>query len=178
MKADLFLLGAEVLKYFGFFYVIRAFLVSRNLMYASTMHQSLAAKRKLPIITKTCTDCSTIDKYLHLIDMDIFFFKHNYLPQDLIDEWILQTLHVIPAFDSHGRCINFEICNSYLFENYDQLIKQYPKIKYYFTLKTKEKLKPNSKNQVESYYSLSKLLGSKLRKRRSFFRSLNAMGLI
>ena len=99
MKTDLFLLGAEVLKYFGFFYVIRAFLVSRNLMYASTMHQSLAAKRKLPIITKTCTDCSTIDRYLHLIDMDLFFFIFNFFPQDMIDYWIMLSFYIILLFD-------------------------------------------------------------------------------
>ena len=149
MKTDLFLLGAEVLKYFGFFYVIRAFLVSRNLMYASTMHQSLAAKRKLPIITKTCTDCSTIDRYLHLIDMDLFFFKHN-----------------------------SDICNIYLLENFDQLVKQYPKIRYYFTLQNDVKQRVNSQDYFESYSSIGKILGSNLKKKRSFFRSLNAMGLI
>ena len=178
MKADLFLLGAEVLKYFGFFYVIRAFLVSRNLMYASTMHQSLAAKRKLPIITKTCTDCSTIDRYLHLIDMDLFFFKHNYLPQDMIDEWIMQSLHIIPAFDSKGRCVNTDICNIFLLENFDQLVKQYPKIRYYFTLQNEVKQRVNSQDYFESYSSIGKILGSNLKKKRSFFRSLNAMGLI
>ena len=66
----------------------------------------------------------------------------------------------------------------YLLENFDQLVKLYPKIKYYFTLQNEVKQIVSSHDYFESYYSIGKILGSNLKKKRSFFRSLNAMGLI
>ncbi len=71
----------------------------------------------------------------------------------MIDEMDYALTYYTCILEEVKGDVNTDICIHLSFENFDQLVKQYPKIRYYFTLQNEVKQRVNFQDYFESYSS-------------------------
>jgi hypothetical protein len=69
----------------------------------------------------------TVKQYIDLCNEELFYFKHKYLPDEIIDEWIDGMIYYLPHYMGEK---NVNESSDYLKEIIEfNLLEDYPKIK-------------------------------------------------
>ena len=67
-----------------------------------------------------------INAYVDLCNEELFYFKHNYLPREIIEEWLDGMIYYLPHFKNG---INVNNSEHYLKEIDVKMLEEYPQIK-------------------------------------------------
>ncbi len=70
-----------------------------------------------------------IKQYIDLCNEELFYFKNNYVPDEVVDEWIEGMIYYLPWFDESERNLNGEALPEIISEN---LLAGYPRIQQAF----------------------------------------------
>ncbi len=72
-----------------------------------------------------------IKAYVDLCNEELFYFKHNYLPEEIVNEWIDGMIYYLPHFRNGKNINNSEYC---LEEIDAAMLEEYPQIKKVFEI--------------------------------------------
>lgn len=87
----------------------------------------------MPQLKSTYTDERerAIKAYVDLCNEELFYFKHDYLPKEIIGEWLDGMIYYLPYFKNGINVNNSEHC---LAEIDDEMLEEYPQIKEAFEI--------------------------------------------
>ena len=51
-----------------------------------------------------------IKQYIDLCNEELFYFKHGYLPEEIVNEWLDGMIYYLPHFDGEKNVNNDECC--------------------------------------------------------------------
>ena len=75
----------------------------------------------------------TVKRYVDLCNEELFYFKHKYLPDEIIDEWLEGMIYYLPHITKNSQNVNEE--PTCLREIHDEgLLDDYPRLKDTFTV--------------------------------------------
>lgn len=72
-----------------------------------------------------------VKAYIDLCNEELFYFKHDYLPKEIIGEWLDGMIYYLPHFKNGKNVNNSEHC---LKEIDSEIIKEYPQIREVFEI--------------------------------------------
>ena len=72
-----------------------------------------------------------IKAYVDLCNEELFYFRHNYLPKEIIEEWLDGMIYYLPHFKNGINVNNSEHC---LKEIDSKMLEEYPQIKEAFEI--------------------------------------------
>ena len=85
-------------------------------------------------LDQNCTDKIVLSQYLDLVNEELFYFQHKYLPNEISNEWIDGMIDFLPITNSKSEVLNENFCIKYLSEYREEMFKNYPRIKHAFEL--------------------------------------------
>lgn len=124
----------EVITAIGVLIAVTAYGVSRKSLYLSTIEKCIEGFRKLKNLQKEPSR-DEVEEYIDLVNEELFYFQHGYLPIEIADEWIDGMIDFLPMFDSKGNVLNPNNCIQDLAENHDSYFQNYPRVVTAFTIK-------------------------------------------
>ncbi len=68
-----------------------------------------------------------LQRYVDLCNEELFYFKNNYLPEEVVNEWIEGMIFYLPHFDESGNNLNHDPIADEIVEK--DLLKDYPRIR-------------------------------------------------
>lgn len=116
-----------------------------------------------------------IKAYVDLCNEELFYFKHDYLPKEIIEEWLDGMIYYLPHFRSG---INVNNSEHYLKEIDSEMLEEYPQIKKAFEidsdfeyenfdikdLQQRRKLVENIKSNLKNKKSSNPIFKSQIQK--------------
>lgn len=72
-------------------------------------------------------------RYVDLCNEEIFYFKHNYLPNEIVDEWLEGMIYYLPHLTEDGQNLNEDDSCLRQIHN-ESLLDDYPRLTHAFTV--------------------------------------------
>lgn len=109
-------------------------LINRKQLHLATIKRCIDEFRSL--INPNNPQYSDADaaKYVDLVNEELFYFQHGYIPEVVAYEWIDGMMDYLPLFDNGGNILNKGHCVDKISSKHDILLRDYPRIKYTFTI--------------------------------------------
>lgn len=73
-----------------------------------------------------------VKAYIDLCNEELFYFKHNYLPEEIVEEWLEGMIYYLPRF-RNGKIIDSS--NHHLTEINNKTLEEYPQIRNAFEIR-------------------------------------------
>jgi hypothetical protein len=86
-----------------------------------------------------------VRQYIDLCNEELFYFQKNYLPDEVIDEWLDGMIQYLPHFNEKGDNLNPN-CIPEIIEQ--DLLADYPRIRRAFTVNEQYDLKNDSRRRA------------------------------
>ena len=102
-----------------------------------------------------------IKQYIDLCNEELFYFKHGYLPEEIVDEWLEGMIYYLPHFDGEKNLNKDEDCLIEIIEN--DWLHEYPRIKETFLITIEFNLV-----EYEQRQELIKIVKANLKKTKSY----------
>ena len=96
-----------------------------------------------------------IKQYLDLCNEELFYFRHGYLPEEIIDEWLDGMIYYLPHFDGENNLNKNEECLLEIIE----MLNEYPRVKESFKVSSEFDLSKRAERK-----ELVKIVKTNLRK--------------
>lgn len=100
-----------------------------------------------------------IKQYIDLCNEELFYFKHGYLPEEIVNEWLDGMVYYLPHFNGENNINNDECCLSEV----TQMLHEYPRVKDSFTIRTQYNLSSHEERK-----ELVKIVKTNLRNTKNF----------
>ena len=124
----------EVVKLIGIIFAFRAFIINKKTLYLSTINNCVNQFRQIPSIRKADSNTEDLNKYIDLVNMELFYFQYHYLPKEICDEWLDGIINVMPICDRRGKVLNSRYVNQALVTNRIALLADFPRVRKVFTV--------------------------------------------
>ncbi len=124
----------EVITAIGVLIAVTAYGITRKSLYLTTIEKCIEGFRNLKNLNKQPSR-EEIEKYVDLVNEELFYFQHGYLPIEIADEWIDGMIDFLPIFDKKGNVLNPNNCIQDLAEKHDRYFQNYPRVVTAFTIK-------------------------------------------
>ena len=124
----------QVITALGVLIAVTAYSVSRKSLYLSTIEKCIEGFRNLKNLKKQPSR-EEIEEYVDLVNEELFYFQHGYLPIEIADEWIDGMIDFIPIFDKKGNVLNPNNSIQDLAEKHEKYFQNYPRVVTAFTVK-------------------------------------------
>ncbi len=115
-------------------FAVRDYSVSRKQLHLSVLQSCINRYRDHFSTLGPDSSCQQVIDYLDLINEELFYFEHKYLPLPVAHEWLDGMIEFLPLFDSKGQILNAHHCLPVIVQ--EGLMEQYRfrRIKRIFTL--------------------------------------------
>ena len=117
-------------------YATRQIVINRKQLHLSTINYCISNFRSLKGLDQNCTDKIVLSQYLDLVNEELFYFQHKYLPNEISNEWIDGMIDFLPITNSKSEVLNENFCIKYLSDYREEMFKNYPRIKHAFELES------------------------------------------
>lgn len=119
---------------FGIWIAIIQVFINRKQLHLATIKRCIDEFRLLTSPNNNNYSDADAAKYVDLVNEELFYFQHHYIPKVIAYEWIDGMLDYLPLFDKNENILNNGFCVERLSNKYDTFFKDYPRIKYTFTV--------------------------------------------
>ena len=124
----------EVITAIGVLIAVTAYGITRKSLYLTTIEKCIEGFRNLKNLNKQPSQ-EEIEKYIDLVNEELFYFQHGYLPIEIADEWIDGMIDFLPVFNKKWNVLNPNNCIKDLGEKHDRYFQNYPQLVTAFTIK-------------------------------------------
>lgn len=107
MNQDTWLaLAALLFSFLSILYSLRSVQLSRKqLNFAAIISctepfQTIISELKS---SNTSVEMGAVKRYVDLCNEELFYFKHNYLPNEIVDEWLEGMIYYLPHLTEDGQ---------------------------------------------------------------------------
>ena len=112
----------------GLLVAISVYIVYRKQLNLSAITKCIDEFRKLDDLNKTMSGGKTINRYIDLVNEELFYFQHKYIPKEVAKEWIDGMIDYVPITNKKMQILNQENCIDYFAMNRNELLKNFPRI--------------------------------------------------
>jgi len=123
---------ATVISSLAIIVAVTQLIINRKQLYRFTAARCIDKFRDLENL-KTGKEEDVL-KYVDLVNEELFYMQHSYIPNVVSREWLDGMLDYLPVHNHRGEILNARYIIPLLAENSDVLIKNYTRIKYCMTL--------------------------------------------
>ena len=88
----------------------RDYSVSRKQLHLSVLESCIIRFREDFSDLTPDSPIEQIRAYIDLVNEELFYFEHKYLPAEVAEEWLDGMINIIPIFDRKGKVINPNHC--------------------------------------------------------------------
>jgi hypothetical protein len=127
---------ANVIVALGVVVAITQININRKQLHFVIIARCIEEFRKLGNLKNDSVSENTIRKYLDLVNEELFYFQHDYLPKELALEWLDGMIDYISITDQEGNLLNTENCIPGLAHN-DAYLESFPRLKETFIVRQK-----------------------------------------
>lgn len=107
--------------------------INRKQLHLNTISRCITEFRGYNLLSAN-PDKKTVSSYIDLINEELFYFKHDYLPKEVAFEWIDGMIDFVPLTNKLEEILNPQDCLLLLRENRTEFFKNYPRVKNAFTI--------------------------------------------
>jgi hypothetical protein len=132
---EIFSLIFSLITVLSLVFVVLQIRINRQQLYLSTISKCIDDFRRLEDLTRSTADKSLVRKYVDLVNEELFYFQHNYIPNDVAREWIDGMIDYMPIKDVKGIILNEEYCLRELAINGEEYLTNYPRVEYVFIVR-------------------------------------------
>jgi hypothetical protein len=125
---------ATIATAFGIWVAMVQLLINQKQLHLDTIKRCIDEFRNLTSPTNINYSDADATRYIDLVNEELFYFQHNYIPRVVAYEWIDGMLDYIPLFDKTGNILNKGYCVPRLALKPEIFFKDYPRIKHTFTI--------------------------------------------
>jgi hypothetical protein len=151
MNQDTWLaLAALLFSFLSILYSLRSVQLSRKqLNFAAIISCTERFQAIMPELQSddTAVKVRATKRYIDLCNEELFYFKHNYLPNEIVDEWLEGMIYYLPHLTEDGQNLNEDdscLCQIHI----ENLLGDYPRLKDAFTVSRKYNLGQKSDREA------------------------------
>ena len=89
---------------------VRSYSISRKQLNFTALESCIKRYRDQFLDLDRHAPKSQVLRYIDLVNEELFYFEHNYLPVDVAEEWIDGMIEHLPIFDPTGKVLNPDHC--------------------------------------------------------------------
>ena len=108
--------------------------INKKQLFLSTITKCVSDFRNLGELNRQTVDTIIINRYVDLTNEELFYFEHNYIPKDIMKEWIDGMIDFIPITNSKGHILNKKYCVKYIANNRSIIFQNFPRIQHTFEI--------------------------------------------
>lgn len=108
--------------------------INEKQLFLSTITKCIADFRNLGELNRQTTDPVIINRYVDLTNEELFYFQHNYIPKDIMKEWIDGMIDFMPITNINGQILNKKYCIKYIASNRSMVFQNYPRVQNAFEI--------------------------------------------
>ena len=112
-------------------------IINRKQLHLSTITKCIDSFRALGGIKRDTTDLEIIKEYVDIVNEELFYFQHKYIPKEVSKEWIDGMIDYLPITNTKFDILNQEHCIEYLANNRKDFLRDYPRIQNAFEVRGK-----------------------------------------
>ena len=124
----------QLITALGVLIAVTAYSISRKSLYLTTIEKCIEGFRNLANLNNKPSRAE-IGKYIDLVNEELFYFQHGYLPIEIADEWIDGMIDFLPIFDKNQNVLNPNNCIQDLAEKHDRYFQNYLRVRTAFIIK-------------------------------------------
>jgi hypothetical protein len=119
---------ANIIVALGVLIAITQISINRKQLHFATIERCITEFRRFES-NKVPIDKTDLIRYIDLINEELFYFQHNYLPKTIAYEWIDGMLDFVPIIDNRGNILNPQNCIPELAAKRNHFLRNYPRLK-------------------------------------------------
>ena len=125
----------------------RDYSVSRKQMHLSVLESCIMRFRENFSDLNPQSSIEQITAYINLVNEELFYFEHQYLPKEVAEDWIDLMIDIIPIYDTKGNVINEGHCFQSIIDH--KILEKYVfrRVKRIFTISS-----PPSPENIKKIY--------------------------
>lgn len=108
--------------------------INKKQLFLSTITKCVSDFRNLGELKRQTEDTILINRYVDLTNEELFYFEHNYIPKDIMKEWIDGMIDFIPITNRKGQILNKKYCVKYIADHRSIIFQNFPRIQYTFEI--------------------------------------------
>jgi hypothetical protein len=139
---------ANIIVAMGVLIAITQISINRKQLHFATIERCITEFRRFES-NKVPIENSDLIRYIDLINEELFYFQHDYLPKTIAYEWIDGMLDFVPIIDNNGNILNPKSCISELAVKRNHFFRNYPRLKDSFIVRQRIKFE-DAFNEDES----------------------------
>ena len=126
---------ANIIVALGVIVAITQININRKQLHFDTIARCIEEFRKLDNLLGNAANEPQLLKYIDLVNEELFYFQHNYLPKVIALEWIDGMLDYLTLLDTNSDVLNKGNCIPLLQIKHDFYLRDYPRIVHSFTIR-------------------------------------------
>lgn len=128
----------------GVIIVVVQYLLTKKQLHQATIARCIDTFRNMENIDSTTTERALLKKYIDLVNEELFYIQHGYIPDEIALEWIDGMLDILPVYSTVGEKVNLPYTNEELVKHYNFYFPSFPRISNSFLIKNELSEKANS----------------------------------
>ena len=89
---------------------VRSYSISRKQLNFAALESCIKRYRNNFLDLDRHSPQTQVIRYIDLVNEELFYFEHHYLPLDVAEEWIDGMIQFLPIFDPKGTLLNPDHC--------------------------------------------------------------------
>jgi hypothetical protein len=124
---------ASIATPIGLFFLVRQIKINRQQLQLQAITRCIDEFRKLEGLGRQAEAGTTI-RYVDLVNEELFYLQHRYLPKEIGREWIDGMIDFMPITNPGGALLNSPYCLLYLEKKPDVYLQGYSRVKNAFSV--------------------------------------------
>lgn len=118
----------------GVIIVVVQYLLTKKQLHQATIARCIDAFRDFGNVDSETSESGALKKYIDLVNEELFYIQHQYIPKDIAIEWIDGMLDMIPLYSVNGDLLKLKFTNQNFIKQKDYYFVNFPRIKNTFII--------------------------------------------